>query len=802
MKRAPALSCCAAGLIFALICWNSSPADAGRIILKDGTIIEGAVGKLGTLLANPTAGQDPGPGGELIVLIDDGYRRVYTSLHNVREVNETAGNVPTKFTIPQPVAEGGARIEVLGRVLKTTDWDKFGRRTIRILISDGPADIIQGITLITPQFFRVQTLSARQRLLIDQRYATSNLPTPLLREIIYNSLRARDQMNNPDERLRMVRFFVEAKRDADAEAELSAMIKDFPGLDLEPRLQAVRNSKARLGLDELKLRRQAGQHKLATAILANFPAEDIAGETLIEVREILAQYQAIDKRIEKLRSDLKANLEEIGDASLREQLAGIVGEIAAEVNSHTLDRLSPYLRLADDKSMSPAEKLALAVSGWLVGFEEATNSLPVAMSLVEVRRLVHDYLIEETKIKRAEYITRLRSQEGGIPRLVAKILSHMKPPLELPEPIEDIPGFYQITVPGQPGLSDVTYLVQLPPEYDPYRRYPVVVTLHGAGTTAVQQIDWWAGGPNAKGTRRGQGSRHGYIVIAPQWAEVNQQKYEYTGREHAAVLDSLRDACRRFAVDTDRVFLSGHSMGGDAAWDMGLAHPDLWAGVIPIVATTDSRGYPYNALYWQNAKYVPFYFVGGELDGAKMVRNAQQFDRYLNRVGYDVLISDYLGRGHESFYDEIINLFDWMNRKQRNFFPKDFTCKTIRSFDNYFWWIEIDELPKTVVADPDQWPPRRIRTMVVKGTITESEADDTIFVNVASGKSPTTVWLSPELVDFDKRIDVDVSGFRYRRSDQPKPDIAVMLEDARTRGDRMHPFWARVDVPELRQASR
>jgi hypothetical protein len=195
---------------------------------------------------------------------------------------------------------------------------------------------------------------------------------------------------------------------------------------------------------------------------------------------------------------------------------------------------------------------------------------------------------------------------------------------------------------------------------------------------------------------------------------------------------------------------------------------------------------------------VPFYFVGGELDGAKLVRNATQFDRYLNSVGFDVIISDYLGRGHESFYDEILNLFDWMNRKQRNFFPKDFACKTIRSFDNYFWWVEINEMPKTVVANPGQWPPRRIRAMSVTGAI--NETDDAITVRVGAGRTSTTVWLNPELVDFDKRINVYVEGFR--RPDQPKPDIAVLLEDARTRGDRMHPFWARVDVPELRQASR
>ena len=62
------------------------------------------------------------------------------------------------------------------------------------------------------------------------------------------------------------------------------------------------------------------------------------------------------------------------------------------------------------------------------------------------------------------------------------------------------------------------------------------------------------------------------------------------------MLNSLRDACRRFSVDSDRVFISGHSMGGDAAWDLGTAHPDLWAGMIPIAHATTTMGNPAAAL--------------------------------------------------------------------------------------------------------------------------------------------------------------------------------------------------------------
>ena len=118
-------------------------------------------------------------------------------------------------------------------------------------------------------------------------------------------------------------------------------------------------------------------------------------------------------------------------------------------------------------------------------------------------------------------------------------------------------------------------------------QYPTILTAHGAGNSPEQQIDWWAGGYNKQmDLRLGQASRHGYIVIAPEWTDDQyQSSYEYSAQEHSRVLYALQESLHRFAIDTDRVFLTGHSVGGDAAWDIGLAHPDLWAGVIPICAT-------------------------------------------------------------------------------------------------------------------------------------------------------------------------------------------------------------------------
>ena len=390
----------------------------------------------------------------------------------------------------------------------------------------------------------------------------------------------------------------------------------------------------------------------------------------------------------------------------------------------------------------------------------------MSLSLVEVRNQIREYLREPVKLRRNAILTGMRSLEGSTPEMVARIIAHMKPPIDSPEE-DKVPGFYQLEVPSLDKEPSVTYYVQLPPEYDPYRRYPTVVTLNGAGTTPLQQIDWWAGAFDEQNGRLGQATRHGYIVVAVDWAKPDQKEYEYSAREHAAVLVSLRNAARRFSIDTDRVYLSGHSMGGDAAWDLAIAHPDQWAGVIPIVAVADK----YSAFYTDNAGLVPFYVVSGELDGDKLVRNARDLERYLSKH-FDVTIVEFQGRGHEHFHDEIQHIFDWMGRRDRNFFPKKIAATTMRNWDNYFYWLELRQFLANSLVEPTDFPPRQnfqpVRTeATIKGNT----------INVKTGAEKVTVWLCPELVDFDKPVRITVKGQRLAAESHVQGDLGTILED-------------------------
>ena len=135
---------------------------------------------------------------------------------------------------------------------------------------------------------------------------------------------------------------------------------------------------------------------------------------------------------------------------------------------------------------------------------------------------------------------------------------------------------------------------------------------------------------------KGQSQRRGYVVIAPEYLQENQKSYDYSTAAHNVVIQSIRDARKRFNIDSDRLFLSGHGSGGNAAFDIGMSHPDLFAGVIPITGICDQ----YCKWYWINAKHVAWYVVGGERDRDSLERNSRDLYRMMQNK-FDVLYAEY-----------------------------------------------------------------------------------------------------------------------------------------------------------------
>lgn len=812
----PPLSTCAAMLLAAAALVAGPRASTAQTLrLDDGRTLVGKTARVGGVNENPAAPTKLG--GEVatqpIQMVDDELRRVYVNKGRVAQVVDQAPEAPVKITPWQNPAHGAATLVGVGPSLGISPWDEFARRVYEMQTADGPLAVVQGITELTPRYAKVESLLGPPRVITwDMRLATSSIPRDALARIIAQTI----PQDDPQQRLQAVRFYIQAGRFHEARDELQRIIEEFPELkDLDNELGLLRQKAAKVLLAELQMRRAAGQHQLVKALLESFPTDETAGETLVEVRQLVSQYEQADKRLERIGQSLQETVGAIEDPDNRGLAAPVAEELVRELSHNNVDRLAPFVQLLDDATLTADEKSALAISGWLLGPEGADKDLKLAMSLVKVRDAVLRYLREPVAAERQAIVDSSLSSESISVERLARLIAHMKPPWHEPEQAATPGGYLELSAPSQTEDGDFNYAVQLPPEYDPYLRYPTLVVLNGAYNSPLAELDFWAGTPPAAAVvpavaegqpsdakpqaadgslptppapaaRRGHAMRHGYITLAIQWQKPHQYEYEFTGREHIAVLACLRDATRRFSIDTDKVFITGHDIGGEAAWDMAQSHPDLWAGAMPFVARADK----YLTHYWENARYVPICYVAGELDGRNIAENAPVWDRQLRDREFDVTLVEFRGRGHEPFHDEILELFDWMGRKRRGKPPTEFECKTLRPWDNFFWWLECREFPEQLMMHPTDWSGRRARAAQIEGKL---QSDNRLLAKSPAGQ--TTLWLTPDLVDFSKPIRVTFNG---RKLSLPEggvqPDAVVLLEDVRTRADRQRPFWAKLEA--------
>ncbi len=790
-------------LTFSFLLFSSTNVLTGQLALNEletvtlvnGMQIPGRVGsipKIGATLANLSADSK----NHGITLIDDDLRRVFVSRFNIAN-RAPLDRLEEHFEIWQKVDNEGSANSEIGQILAIGPFDEFGRRPIRLQTARGPKTYMQGITEVTPRYCKVEGISepGLNGPKWDMRIATSSVPTEVLAKILYKQIRDPD---NADERRRLVEFFAQAEKFRQAETELRSVVNDFPGLtnELGQQSKLLVGRIARQALDEARMRQQAGQPIIASQMIKSLEGSvGIATAILVEInevkKELSTEYRKAKESFDQVSAVTKRVLEtgEI-DGNLKATIESFQEDVKNNLRSSNVDRLATFMRFYDDPDQDDERKLALAISGWVVGSGSAINRLGEAQSLVDAQALVREYLQTQRGERRQEIIELLRQLEGGTPEQIAKIIAHLTPPLA-PSPSEipvDAPMEFTIKIPGTAD-EQARYLVQLPPEYDPYRRYPCILTLAGEtpNTTPEAQIQWWCGRYHSGlKTRMGQASRQGFIVVAPDWRTQRQRSYGYSAREHAVVLKSLREAMRRFSIDSDRVFLTGHFSGADAAWDIGQSHPEHWAGVIPISA----RAQKYIGHYYSNAKFqVPFYFVNGSRDFRSLEENAKIWNRQFSK-DYDVMIVQYIGRGSEKFSDEIHNLFRWMRPIRRRFDVRKFECASMRPWDNYFWWFEVDLTTNQHMIYPAaDWSKQQRSRWRINGEIKDN-VPNRFILRGASGDF--TLWLLPELVDFSLNVQIGGASDKGGFNGPVQPSRKVILEDVRTRGDRQHPYWAKI----------
>ncbi|MEZ6057503.1 MAG: alpha/beta hydrolase-fold protein [Planctomycetaceae bacterium] len=779
--RASRLAVCllTVSLMGAGVFLGTSQTFAGEVTLKSGFVIPGmpvpapGIGPKSSATFNSL---EVAPTSQYWMVVD-GIRRYFVHKRNIspEQNGVNTGDDSSryvKFALKHLSERRSTTPGSIGSFVDSTEFDEFGRRRVTLLTPRGQEHVHLGITGIHPRYLLIESTSHDWKF----GWSPSRLSPERLREIIHTAI----DTSNLDQRLAVVNYFLQSEIFTGARLELDSIAQDFPDqeervADLKERLKNLYGDQA---LVEIRRRKQIGQHELAEFIARKLLMEDLSATTLRGAQELLDEYARDRGKVEQALL-LLANHQAALPKDVAEKVGPLRTMLGQELTIDNVSRLEPFLLAEADETLTPSEKLALAYSGWVVGPSHAVTQLSEAIAYWDARFLVLDYLrLSNDRGDREELILKLQGLEGISVPVVSRMVPLM--PCTIDAGMLPIGQPVEVIVPTQqPEETAVRYQVLLPPGYHPGRTYPAIMVMRAEGKSLEQTLSLWGGSNPFSGV----GQRNGYIVITPDYADERQGTYLYDRNTQRVVLETLFDARRRFAIDSDRVFIAGNGMGGDAAIDIALSHPDLWAGAIPVSARIDKAAH----VGVSNAPGLPFYFVNGERDRDLVSHNESDIAKMM-RSGQDVLYCEYVDRGFESYSEELPRIFDWMSLQRRQRLQPEWKVDIVRETDNRVGWFEVTSLPASL-SQPIVWD-RYPREFTLSGRIITKNTANTI--SLSHGKGTVSVWLSPELVDFDQKVIVNLTGRGTKYSEIPQPRLKDMLDELRLRGDRQMLYWLKL----------
>jgi poly(3-hydroxybutyrate) depolymerase len=184
----------------------------------------------------------------------------------------------------------------------------------------------------------------------------------------------------------------------------------------------------------------------------------------------------------------------------------------------------------------------------------------------------------------------------------------------------------------------------------------LVLTVHGAGVEAT-----------------GQAAAYGAKSWAWIVAATNRRPYGFDWEDWGRLdaLEVLADAKARYTPREDRIYLTGHSMGGHGTWYLGATHPDQWGAIGPAAGWISFWTYggavryedpdPIEALLLRAANpsdttkllrnYLGLgvFVLHGDADQTVQVSQARQMRELLGAIHRDVDWHEEPGGGH--WYD-------------------------------------------------------------------------------------------------------------------------------------------------------
>jgi predicted peptidase len=210
------------------------------------------------------------------------------------------------------------------------------------------------------------------------------------------------------------------------------------------------------------------------------------------------------------------------------------------------------------------------------------------------------------------------------------------------------------------------------PDANPKAKYPLVIFLHGSGERGKDneaQLKWGA----LQFASDQFMFQHPSIVIAPQCPEGQQwsnfkrdakstdiQLLPNPSKPMELLLDLIRTSIQKLPVDTNRVYISGLSMGGFGVFDAISRAPELFAAAIPVCGGGDTSRV-------NSFSKIPIWMFHGAQDGAVNPQLSMNMAAALFKVGANPGLTMYPTVGHFSWLGAYTDqpMIEWLYNQHK-----------------------------------------------------------------------------------------------------------------------------------------
>jgi acetyl esterase/lipase len=206
-------------------------------------------------------------------------------------------------------------------------------------------------------------------------------------------------------------------------------------------------------------------------------------------------------------------------------------------------------------------------------------------------------------------------------------------------------------------------------EEDKNRKWPMIVFLHGGGEIGTDLNGVYVHGISREAFNNPKMLKtFPFIICLPQSNIGQDAQYPgyYSGWDHIycqAMISLSKALPNYYRIDTDRITLTGLSMGGNGTWAGLDAAPDLWAAAVPF----SGRAWKDPDDLAKRLRYSPIWTIGGLVDAPHFVDGAKKMHKALMNAGNDSQLTLIPNVGHFAWLLHYNNpeFFQWLLRQTR-----------------------------------------------------------------------------------------------------------------------------------------